>query len=169
MTEAPKSTEYAENIVLHGASMEAIVPLLVETLENGGSMRIYPRGVSMLPMLRQGVDSVVLSDKGERLKKYDIPLYKRADGSYVLHRIIKLEDNGYVCAGDNQIAVEKGVKHENVVAVVTSFSRGGKTHSVREFRYGLYCRAWCLTRPVRRVWRKFKRIIGKLSRREKRT
>lgn len=169
MNEKTENVECAETVTLRGAAMETIVPLLAETVESGGSMRIYPRGISMLPMLRQGIDSVVLSGKGERLKKYDIPLYKRADGSYVLHRVVKIAENGYICAGDNQIAVERGVKHDDVIAVVTAFSRGGKAHDVSEFRYRFYCVAWNLTRPARRIWRKIKRAVGKLPRREKRT
>ncbi len=169
MTECEKSVRCNDGTVLKGAAMETIVPLLVETLENGGSMRIYPRGISMLPMIRQGIDSVVLSCKGERLKKYDIPLYRRADGSYVLHRVIKAADGEYVCSGDNQIAVERGVRHENVIAVVTAFSRGNANYDVDGFGYKFYCRFWCLTRPVRRVWRKFKKTVGKISKREKRT
>lgn len=48
-------------------------------------------GDSMLPILRQGKDLMVISRKPEdRLKKYDVPLYKRDNGQYVLHRILKV-------------------------------------------------------------------------------
>ena len=73
-------------------SMEELVPLIREVLSNGQSVRFSPKGTSMLPMLRQGIDSVVLSPVTCRLKKYDIPLYQRDDGSYILHRIIKAGD-----------------------------------------------------------------------------
>ena len=71
------------------SSMDAMVPLMKEALSLGRSVRFSPKGISMLPMLRQGRDSVVLSPAPERLRKYDIPLYIRENGQYVLHRIIQ--------------------------------------------------------------------------------
>ena len=40
----------------------------------------------MLPMLREGKDSVVLSKISEPLRKYDVVLYQRRNGQYVLIR-----------------------------------------------------------------------------------
>ncbi len=37
------------------------MPLIRETLEEGKCVQFSPRGVSMLPMLRQGKDTVTLS------------------------------------------------------------------------------------------------------------
>jgi hypothetical protein len=39
-------------------------------------------------------------------KKYDVIFYRRENGQYVLHRIIKIKKDGYVCRGDNQTAKE---------------------------------------------------------------
>ena len=69
--------------------LEALMPLILEQLEAGKNVRFSPRGISMLPMLRQGVDSVVLSPLPSRLKKYDLPLYRRKSGQYVLHRVVE--------------------------------------------------------------------------------
>ena len=64
------------------------MPLFLEQFQSGRSVRFSPRGISMLPMLRQEIDSVVLSAIPDRLEKYDLPLYRRDDGKYVLHRIL---------------------------------------------------------------------------------
>ena len=40
---------------------EEMMPLIIERLSVGGEVKISPKGVSMLPMLRQGKDSVILS------------------------------------------------------------------------------------------------------------
>lgn len=64
------------------APMEEIVPLIEEALSAGQSVRLSPTGISMLPMLRQGIDSVVLSPVPETLRKYDLPLYRRENGKY---------------------------------------------------------------------------------------
>ena len=39
-----------------------------EVLNSGGAFRIYPRGTSMLPLLREGIDSVLL-EKPDGTKK----------------------------------------------------------------------------------------------------
>lgn len=52
-------------------------------------------GVSMLPMLKTGRDSVVIRPPAGRLKRLDVALYKRG-GDYVLHRVIEVKDGGYV-------------------------------------------------------------------------
>ena len=142
------------------ARMDDLIPIFRERLAAGQCIRFSPRGISMLPMLRQGIDSVVLSPVPEKLKKYDIPLYQRDDGKYILHRIVKVGET-YTCIGDNQFDYETGVRHDQVIAVVTSFTRGQRLHSVNELPYRLYCRFWHYSRGLRHFWR---RGIGWLKR-----
>lgn len=105
----------------------------------------------MLPMLRQGRDSVLLSPLPDRLKKYDLPLYRRDDGKFVLHRIVKAGES-YTCVGDNQFWLEKGVQRRHMIALVTAFYRDEKEISVDAPLYRLYCRIWHYSRPFRRGW-----------------
>ena len=107
----------------------------------------------MLPMLRHGVDSVVLSPIPERLKKYDLPLYQRDNGSYVLHRVIQAGDT-YTCMGDNQFSPEPGLRHDQMIGLVTGFNRGGKEYSVQHVGYRVYYRVWYHSRHFRRFWRR---------------
>ena len=140
--------------------LDALAPLMCERLAAGQSVRFSPRGISMLPMLRQGIDSVVLSPLPETLKKYDLPLYRRDDGKYVLHRIVEVGDT-CTCIGDNQFELEAGVRRDQMIALVTGFYRGDTYHSVTEPTYRLYCRFWHYSRPIRH----FKRwVIGWLRR-----
>lgn len=141
--------------------LDALMPAIREELARGGKVRFSPRGVSMLPMLHQGRDTVTLSPLPEKLKKYDLPLYQRENGQYVLHRIVKA-GNTYTCIGDNQFAPEQELKKEQMIALVTSFSRKGKEISVDAWQYRLYCRFWHHTRLIRRCWRK----VGSLFRRK---
>ena len=143
------------------ASMEEIVPLMLESLREGRSVEFSPRGKSMLPVLREGRDSVVLSLPSGRLKKYDIPLYRRSDGSYILHRVVKVGEN-YTCVGDNQYKLEDGVKDENVIAVVTKIRRGKKLFGTKNVFYRIYTVFWCSTRPVRHFCLRVKRKIGRI-------
>ena len=135
-------------------SEEECMTLVRECLTAGHRVRYFHfRGVSMLPMLREGKDSVLLSPLPEKLRKYDVPLYRRDDGKYVLHRIVAAGET-YTCIGDNQFVYEYGLCHDQMIALVTSFTRGEKEYSVTDWRYRLYCRFWHHSRKLRHFWRR---------------
>ena len=142
--------------------LDNLMPLFRERLEAGQKIRFSPRGISMLPMLRQGKDSVVLSPLPEVLHKYDLPLYQRDDGKYILHRIVSV-DQTYTCIGDNQYCCEPGVRRDQMIALVTSFTRGDREISVEDPVYRLYCRLWHYSRGLRyflhRVKNKLRRML----------
>lgn len=50
-------------------------------------LKNYSRGISMLPLLRQGRDSVALRRVDSPIRRNDILFYRRPDGSFVLHRV----------------------------------------------------------------------------------
>ena len=84
------------------ANLEELLPLIQEEIDSGGKVRFKPRGRSMLPFLKEGRDEVVLVKPPERLKKYEIPFYRRRDGGFVLHRVVGLASDGtYIMCGDN--------------------------------------------------------------------
>lgn len=137
------------------------MPLFREQLAAGSRVRFFPNGTSMLPMIRQGMDSVTLSPLPARLKKHDLPLYQRDDGQFVLHRILHVGQT-ITCIGDNQYDRETGLRRDQMIGLVTAFSRNGKEYSVSDWRYWLYCRFWCYTRPLRRIYRKGRYWIRRL-------
>lgn len=147
-----------DNVKTIELQLDQLMPLMKECLAAGQSIRFSPRGISMLPMLREGADCVILSPVPEKLKKYDIALYQRDNGQYVLHRIIEVGET-YSCMGDNQFVKEFGLRYEQMIAVVTVFYRGEEEYSVRDLEYWLYCRFWHLSRPVRYFWRRGKRWL----------
>ena len=52
-----------------------------ELLQRDGVLIYKTRGVSMRPMLKQDRDLVIIRPVEGRLKKYDIPLYRRKNGN----------------------------------------------------------------------------------------
>ena len=138
------------------------MPLFREQLACGQTVRFSPRGTSMLPMLRQGQDQVVLSPLPETLRRFDLPLYQRDNGQYVLHRIVEVRDGYYICLGDNQFEKEAGVRQDQMIAVVTAFYRNGKHHRVTDAGYRIYCRTWYYSRHLRRILRRGKSILRRL-------
>lgn len=139
--------------------LDDLMPLIHERLAVGESVRFSPHGTSMLPMLKDGRDQVILSPLPEKLKKYDLPLYQRENGQYVLHRIVKVNGD-YTCMGDNQFVKEQGLHHDQMIAVVTHFMRKGKEYSTECFGYKTYCRLWCAIRPIRRLFISIRGALG---------
>ena len=62
---------------------EELMPLFRERIAAGESIRISPRGTSMMPMLRQGIDSVILAAPTGKLKKYDLPTKTQLSASEI--------------------------------------------------------------------------------------
>ena len=103
--------------------LDDMMPLFKELLAEGKTVTFGPKGTSMMPMIRQNIDTVVLAPLPKKLKKLDLPLYQRDNGQYVLHRIVAVGDT-YTCCGDNQFAYEHGVRPDQMIGVVTGFSFG---------------------------------------------
>lgn len=132
--------------------LEQVMPLILERLAAGGTVKFTPRGISMTPMILGGRDQVILAPLTDKLKKYDLPLYQRDDGHYVLHRILKTGET-YTCIGDNQFFYETGIRPDQMLAVAVGFVRKGRKYSVNQLRYRAYCRFWHYTRGIRHCWR----------------
>lgn len=137
-------------------SLEELYPIMCEVIESGGEFSFITRGTSMMPMLRNGVDTIVLKKAPEKLKKFQIPLYRRADGSFVLHRIVAVKDDGYTLVGDNQTLYEYGVKHSQVEAVAVAYIKDGVRHELGTFKDKLYV----LKIRLRRALRRFKKKLS---------
>lgn len=140
------------------------MPIMKETLDNDGKVTFTPRGISMLPMLRSNMDTVTLEKPVFPLKKYDLPLYIRDNGNYVLHRVVKVKKNGYVMRGDNQLINESGIKESQIIGIVTDFTRKGKQYSVNNLGYRIYCVLWTNV-FFKKSYLKVRRTLGKIKRR----
>lgn len=140
--------------------LEELLPVITEKLANGGTVRLPVTGTSMLPLLVQGRDSVTLCAAKDMLKTDDLPLYRRREGAFVLHRVIAVNSNVYTMCGDNQWVPEPGVTQAQVIGVACAITRKGKTFSVESRRYRLYCRLWRRILPMRKY---IVKIRGKLA------
>lgn len=124
------------------------------------------RGVSMLPMLREGRDLFTVRRKGrERCRKYDVVLFRRG-GSYVLHRVVEVREDGYVTLGDNSYSKEYDVHEEDVLGVLTGFDRAGRRWSTEDLRYRIYSRLIVALYPARRLLIGLKGALARWLKRE---
>ncbi|WP_373899133.1 S24/S26 family peptidase [Haloimpatiens sp. FM7315] len=109
-----------------------------------GSFTFVNVGTSMMPLLRQHKDLFVIEKKpGLGFRKYDVVLFKRNSGQYVLHRILKVRSSDYVLCGDNRFKLEYGVTEDNMLGVMTKVIRDGVTISVTDKKYQIYVHLWC--------------------------
>lgn len=124
--------------------------LLDEQLAHGEAL-LPVTGESMWPLLAGGRDMVRLARLDRRAQPGDIVLYQRADGSYILHRVIRLSASGVcLCCGDAQWEGEQ-VDEAQIIAYVTAFRRNGHWRETALSRpYRLYEHFWVHTFPARR-------------------
>ena len=124
--------------------------LIREVLASGGEFRLYPHGTSMLPLLRQGIDSVALRNLDRPPQKFDILFYKRQDGSFILHRVKEVTNEGIILWGDNHTMLEYGITEKNIIGYAARIFRGDKELDCQGFGYRAYLRLWQF-KAIRRV------------------
>ena len=129
-----------------------------QVLKEKGFFVTTTSGVSMMPLFSDRRDRIVIKPAAERLKKYDVPLYRRGE-SLVLHRIIKVRENDYVIRGDNCVLREI-VSDEQIVGVLAEFYRKDKHYTVNDFSYRLYSRLWVFISPVIIAVKKIRMLLS---------
>lgn len=137
---------------------------ICQTLSEGKTFQFYPRGTSMEPFINQGQDQVVISALPERLKKYQVILYKRRDGRFVLHRIVKITSKGYTMRGDNQFLDEPEVQKNQMIGMVSAVIRNGREMDMKAFRTIISACFWVETVKLRYYNKKIRRLLGKIKR-----
>lgn len=123
-----------------------------EILAQQGVLMYTNTGDSMMPLLRQHRDVLIIRPKPEgRLSRLDVPLYKRDNGQYILHRVLWVRKQDYVICGDNQWYPERGITDRHIIGVLDAVVRNGKTIPLRataehphvSWKYRLYVHLWC--------------------------
>ena len=134
------------------------------SLEKNGYIVTEFRGTSMNPMLVQGRDKVFIKKALPPLNRGDIALYKRRDGSYILHRVHKVYTSTYAMLGDNHFTVEYGVPFGAVLGVVEGYYRGDKYIELAKSKsYKAYKFFWCTSIFGRRILYFFKTVFSKIK------
>lgn len=108
-------------------AMADLYPVIEETLAAGGCISLTSTGVSMLPMLGDRRDTVILEPVTSSLHVNDVVLYRRNSGQFVLHRIVAKEPDGdYVLCGDNQFILEHHISRRQIIGKLQSFTHKGR-------------------------------------------
>lgn len=140
-----------------------------DVLARDGRLVYSNVGDSMWPFIRQGRDLLVIKPPKGRLKRLDVPLYKRDNGQYVLHRILAVKPDGYVICGDNRWSREYGIADRHIIGVLTAVVRDGREIPVTDRRLRLYAHLWCDPFPVRALILRTHHLLKRLNSRHRRT
>ncbi len=139
-----------------------LIPYITDTVSSGGTVDMTVPGNSMRPTLLDRVSKVRLKAI-ETPKRGDMVLYRRENGAYILHRIVKENENGtFVFCGDAQYRLEKGIRREQMLAVVSDFSRRAKWRSCDDLFYQCWWRICVQARGCRHLSAAVRRRLNKL-------
>lgn len=145
--------------------LSSLLPLMKEVLNRGGEFELHPCGESMRPTIKEGRDTVFLSSLTCAPTRDDLLLYQRDTGAFVLHRVVRVAEDGTLfMRGDNQYFIERGIRPDQVIAIVKRYYRGKREIKTDSLRARLYVRRRHFTYPFRRVLhallRRVKRLFG---------
>ena len=138
-----------------------------EEIQRTGRLVYTNVGCSMMPLIRQHRDLVVIEKPQGRCRKYDVPLYKK-NGKYILHRILKVRKEDYVIRGDNCWQKEYGITDSQIIGVLSAVVRDGRTIPVTDWRYQAYARLWCCLFPARAAFMRCRALLGRARRKLRR-
>ena len=128
-------------------------------VSEGMSVTITVKGNSMNPFIVDGRDQITLGPFEEsELRRGYVALVRDVRGEYLVHRIIGREGDIVILLGDGNLrATEKALISE-VIAVVRSIERKGRSISTESFVWRAYSWVWMALKPVRRwplgLWRR---------------
>ena len=136
-----------------------------EIIERDGQVLEMTYGISMQPMLRQGQNPVIISRVVSSPKKRDVILFKDLTGKYILHRIIKVTEDGFVTRGDNLFVTET-VQNAEVVGILTGYYKGEKYIDCKtNFGYRVYSFSTPLLFCLKKIKSKISPFVPKLLKR----
>ena len=135
--------------------MEEIGRLISE----GKTVSISAKGYSMNPFIMHLRDQITLGPwTDDQIRKGAVILAKDIRGCYVIHRIIKRDGDKLTLRGDGNVGITETAKIKDIVGLMHSVTKKGRTYSVKSLRWRLYSWLWKILTPVRRyplaLWRR---------------
>ena len=88
---------------------------------------VSPEDNGMDPLFKVGMSKLVVTPVKRPIKTGDIVVYKK-DGNNEISRVIKVKGNSFYLCKDNSDKIEKNVKKENIIGVISSFITNGKAN-----------------------------------------
>jgi len=137
-----------------------LLPEIVKMINEGHTVTLRLKGISMRPFLEDGRDKALLTKVGQP-KVGDPILAEIEPGRFVLHRIIDIKPDGSVTLlGDGNLATEHCTTDDYRAAVIGFYRKGRNTLDRTDGRkWRTYSKIWMALRPIRRYLLAFHRRI----------
>ena len=130
-----------------------------ETILNEKGVLTYTiRGRSMMPLLKEDRDVVIIQAQQNDFEIGDVVLFQRDNGQYVLHRISKIDPAGYEIIGDNCLYGEF-VRADQLLGRMIRMVRGGKEVDLNDPAYRFYLRLLPLQHFGLKIKNKLRKIF----------
>ncbi|MDO4942737.1 MAG: S24/S26 family peptidase [Lachnospiraceae bacterium] len=126
------------------------VSMLRELTQQGKEVSMTISGNSMNPFLIHQRDMIFFKKPDRKLKKGDMVFYERDNGQFVMHRICRVCKNGYDIVGDAQTQIERGIREEQIFAIVTKVRRKDRIIAPGDFWWEFFEHIWINLIPIRR-------------------
>ncbi|KGO01216.1 S24/S26 family peptidase [Porphyromonas sp. COT-290 OH3588] len=142
---------------------EVFFAQILKELEMGKRVTIFAKGWSMLPMIWQERDTLLLAPLSvDSISLGRIVLVKLSDKRYVIHRIVKMEGEQLTLRGDgNPYQIELCTKSQ-VLAELVGVKRNGKMMMRGSKRWAIFEHLWprhpLLRRALLRIYRRLNSI-----------
>lgn len=147
-----------KKIVMHNS---VLLPEVARLVAQGEDVTLCVKGSSMLPFIRGGEDSVILTRVSE-IKDYDIVLAEISKGVYVLHRVVSINGDEVTLMGDGNIRGCEKCRREDVAARAIAVIHDGKTYDCLSPAHLRKAKIWRTLLPLRRcilaIYRRIYRI-----------
>lgn len=129
-----------------------LFPVMIEMLNEGQSVRFIVSGNSMWPLISHNRDSVLLVPcNNTDLSLGDIILFKTGETHYVLHRITKCVNGGYITTGDGNTHRDGFVAYDNVIARVKYVYHKDMVIDCDKKTWKFIFRVWMILYPIRPI------------------
>lgn len=115
-------------------TLEQLTDVMIDKIKQGGEVYLNPTGSSMWPTIWHKRDRVVLK-QCDTVQKYGIYLFRRTDGSIVLHRCVRVMRNSFWFRGDHQkkSRTEKNILQDQIIARVAVLYRKNRVFRCTSF------------------------------------
>lgn len=128
------------------------ISVLRDLVNDGKEVSMLVAGSSMSPFLIHYRDTICFARPERQLRPGDMVFYQRDNGQFIMHRIIKVRRDGCCdIVGDNQTQIERGVRRDQIFALITKVKRKGKWIGPGDFWWVFFAHVWRRLIPVRHV------------------
>jgi phage repressor protein C with HTH and peptisase S24 domain len=126
-----------------------ILPEIEGLVRDGLEVVFVPKGSSMSPFIKGGVDRVLIT-KAESIAEGDIILALTEQGSHVLHRVEKVDGNMLILMGDGNLIGRERCRREDVIGKAVKIIKKDREIDCQSPSHLRKAAIWRSLLPIRR-------------------